>query len=120
MSVPWFYWVSFALFAAGVISYALQLVLTKLALLAQLKFNLAEILSDALGLLISVVGLVLTTQAATQNSNFTTSPAMVLSSAAVGLIAGFLFFRWGHKLEVRAAKANQATAPNPGRERLPM
>ncbi|MBX3419586.1 MAG: hypothetical protein KF851_18430 [Pirellulaceae bacterium] len=119
MAAPWFYWAAFALFAAGVVSYALQLVLTKLALLAQLKFNLAEILSDAMGLLISLVGLVLTTQAATENSTFTASPAMVLSAAAAGLVAGFLFFRWGHKLEVRAAKANQAVQ-NPSSAKRPM
>ncbi len=121
MSVPWFYWASFALLFAGVVSFALQLVLTKLALLARLKFNLAEILSDALGLLISLVGLVLTTQAATQNSDFTANPALVLSSAAVGLVVGFLLFRWGHQLELRAAKANTTQAQQaPVRDRIPM
>ncbi len=113
MGVPWFYWAAFALMAAGVVSFALQLVLTKLLLLAQLKMNLAEIFSDALGLLISLVGLVLTTQAATQNSTFTSSPAAVVSSAAAGLIAGFVFYIWGQRLELRAASRTVRVEPTP-------
>jgi hypothetical protein len=103
--------------AAGVVSFALQLVLTKLLLLAQLKMNLAEILSDALGLLISLVGLVLTTQAATQNSTFTASPAAVVSSAAVGLLAGFVFYIWGQRLELRATSRTVRAEPAPKERR---
>jgi hypothetical protein len=120
MGVPWFYWAAFALMAAGVVSFALQLVLTKLLLLAQLKMNLAEIFSDALGLLISLVGLVLTTQAATQNSTFTASPAAVVSSAAVGLIAGFVFYLWGQRLELRAAARRTVSAEPAPKERRGM
>ncbi|MCA9046990.1 MAG: hypothetical protein KDA69_21855, partial [Planctomycetaceae bacterium] len=56
-------------------------------------------------LVISVVGLVLTTQAAAQNSTFTNSPALVLSGAAIGAVVGFVMYRWGQDLELRAAAA---------------
>ncbi|MCA9029635.1 MAG: hypothetical protein KDA66_02440 [Planctomycetaceae bacterium] len=100
-----FYWSAFTLMVTGVVSYLLQLVLGKLALLMKGKINLTETLSDAVGLVISVVGLVLTTQAAAQNSTFTTSPALVLSGAAVGAVVGFVMYRWGQDLELRAAAA---------------
>ncbi|MCA9080693.1 MAG: hypothetical protein KDA58_09050, partial [Planctomycetaceae bacterium] len=104
-AAPTFYWSAFTLMMVGVVSYALQLVLGKLALLARLRFSLTETLSDALGLCISLIGLVLTTQAATENSTFTQSPAAVLSATLVGALVGFVFYRWGQDLEVRATKA---------------
>ncbi len=104
MAHPWFYWAAFAVMATGVVSFALQLVLTKFLLLVRMKMSMTEILSDGLGLLISLTGLVLVTQAAAQNSTFTGSPAAVVSAAAVGLIVGFVFYLWGQKTEFKAAK----------------
>lgn len=104
MSHPAFHWIAFAVMATGVVSYLLQLVLGKLLLLARFSFSLKEILSDALGLVISLTGLVLTTQAAAQNSTFTTSPAAVLSASGVGIVAGFIFYLWGHRQELEAAR----------------
>lgn len=103
LSFPAFHWVAFALMVSGVVSYAFQLVLGKLALLFRGSLNLAEILSDAMAFIISVVGLVLTTQAAAQNSTFTQSPFAVLSSTAVGAVVGFVFYRWGQRQEIEAA-----------------
>ena len=103
MSFPSFHWLAFAFMTAGVISFALQLVLGKLVLLAKMSFNLKEILADALGLVISLIGLVLTTQAAAENSDFTERPALVLSSALVGVLLGLIFYWWGQKEEVQAA-----------------
>ncbi len=111
MAHPWFYWVAFALMVAGVVSFAGQLVLTKLLLLFQLHLNFKEILSDLLGLVISLLGLVLTTQAATQNSTFTSSPAAVLSAAVMGVVTGFLFYLWGQSTELRAARRSRPAAP---------
>ena len=107
---PMFYWVSFALMATGVASYVLQLGLGKLFVLAKMSISLTEILSDALGLAISLVGLVLTTQAAAQNSTFTDSPASVLSATAAGVVLGFLFFRWGTAQELAAADGRKVQA----------
>ena len=104
-SVSYFYWIAFALMSAGVISYALQLVLGKLFMLFKGRFSIAEVLSDGLGLVISLVGIGLTTQAATENSQFTESAALVLSSAVVGAILGILMFMWGVSLEAKAAKS---------------
>ncbi len=53
--------------------------------------------------MISVVGLVLTTQAAAENSTFTQSPAAVLSATAVGAVAGLWFYRKGQRQELEAA-----------------
>lgn len=100
---PMFYWGTFALMVTGAVSYVLQLVIGKLCVLAKMSISITEILSDALGLAISLVGLVLTTQAAAQNSTFTQSPASVLSATAVGAVLGFLFFRWGTAQELSAA-----------------
>jgi ABC-type multidrug transport system fused ATPase/permease subunit len=97
-----FHWLAFAIMASGVVSFALQLVLGKLALLFRGSLNLREIFSDAIGLIISVVGLVLTTQAAAENSTFTHSPAAVLSAAATGILFGFVLYRWGQAQEVHA------------------
>lgn len=101
-----FHWLAFALMATGVVSFALQLVVSKLILLARLRFSLTQVLVDLLGLVTSAVGLVLTTQAATENSKFTQSPAAVLSASAVGLIVGFIFFLWSHRQESIAARAS--------------
>jgi hypothetical protein len=103
LSFPAFHWLAFAIMVAGVVSYAFQLVLGKLALLFRGSLNISEILSDAKALVISVVGLVLTTQAAAENSTFTQSPFAVLSSAAVGAIVGLVFYRWGQRQELEAA-----------------
>ncbi len=101
---PAFYWIAFALMAAGVVSFACQLVFTKFFLLFKLHLNIKEILSDILGLFVSVIGLILTTQAATQNSKFSESPMLVISATAVGVIVGFVFYRWGQRQEYEAAK----------------
>lgn len=103
MESPSFHWLAFGLMVAGVVSFALQLVLGKLLVLAKMSLSLTEIMSDILGLAISLVGLVLTTQAAAQNSTFTQSPAAVLSATAVGVVLGFFFFRWGTAQELSAA-----------------
>lgn len=107
MAFPMFHWLAFAVMATGVISYALQLVIGKLVVLTRMGFSIAEILSDALGLIISLIGLVLTTQAAAENSTFTQSPASVLSAAAVGIVCGFIFYRWGQAQEVQATMGRQ-------------
>jgi hypothetical protein len=84
-------------------------VLAKLVVLTRFGFSLTEILSDALGLAISLVGLVLTTQAAAENSSFTSSPFAVLSASLVGFIAGFVFYWWGQKHEIQAVEGRRAT-----------
>lgn len=99
-----FYWVAFTLMVAGVVSYALQLVLGKFFLLFKLSLNIKEILSDTLGLLISLIGLVLTTQAATQNSSFSNNAAAVVSATLVGVLVGLVFYWWGQSLEHQAAR----------------
>ena len=104
IKIPAFYWVAFAMMVAGVISFAFQLVLGKFFLLFKGSLNIKEILSDSLGLVISLVGLVLTTQAATQNSDFPKSPAAVVSAAIVGALFGLLFYWWGQSQEFRAAR----------------
>jgi hypothetical protein len=104
LAFPAFHWIAFAVMFAGVVSYALQLVLGKLIVLTRMSFSVSEILSDALGLVISVVGLVLTTQAAAENSTFTTSAASVLSASAAGLVIGFVFYLWGQSQELQAAR----------------
>jgi hypothetical protein len=113
IAFPAFYWVAFAIMTAGLISFAGQLVFAKLFLLLSGRLNLQEIAADLLGLAISAVGLILTTQAATENSGFTRSPAMVLSAAAVGALAGLVFYWWGQRQEfdaARGAKSGQAAA----------
>lgn len=107
MAFSWFHWLAFALMVSGVVSYALQLVLGKLVVLTRAGFDLAEILMDAQGLLLSLVGLVLTTQAAAQNSTFTQSPAAVLSSAGVGALVGFIFYLWGQSKELQALRGRR-------------
>jgi hypothetical protein len=115
LAFPMFHWVAFALMTAGVVGFALQLVLAKLVLLSKFSFSFREILSDTIGLAISLFGLVLTTQAAAENSTFTQSPALVLSSAALGLIVGFLHYRWGQSQELAAVEGRRkkTAAPPP-------
>jgi hypothetical protein len=98
----------------GVVSFALQLTIGKLVVLARLGFSPAEILSDALGLLVSLVGLVLTTQAAAENSGFTRSAAAVLSASVVGVIVGFVFYVWGQKQELQAVQGRKVAAAADG------
>ncbi len=105
LSFPFFHWLAFAVMATGVVSFALQLVLGKLVVLTKMGFSPAEILLDAHGLVISLVGLVLTTQAAAENSTFTQSPFAVISAAAVGVVVGFIFYSWGQAQEIQAARA---------------
>ncbi|MBC8875659.1 MAG: hypothetical protein H8E44_40045 [Planctomycetes bacterium] len=105
-----FHWIAFAVMVAGVVSFALQLTLGKLVVLVRAGFSLAEILSDALGLTVSLVGLVLTTQAAAENSSFTSSAAAVLSATAVGAIAGFVFYLWGQRQELEAVEGRKGAA----------
>jgi len=110
MSFPTFHWLAFALMSAGVVSYSLQLALGKLVVLTRMGFSLKEIMSDAVGLAISVVGLVLTTQAAAENSTFTQSPAAVLSAAALGIVVGIILYIWGQSQELQAAAGRSKAA----------
>ena len=98
-----FHWIAFTLMVTGVVSFALQLVLAKLVVLSKGSLSFREILSDTLGLAISLIGLVLTTQAAAENSNFAQSAAAVLSATALGVVAGFVFYLWGQSQEIQAA-----------------
>ena len=123
LSFPAFHWVAFALMVAGVVSFALQLVLGKLVVLMRMGFSFTEILSDALGLAVSLIGLVLTTQAATENSTFTTSAFAVLSATIAGALTGFIFYLWGQRQELQAvegrrvaATRDKASAPPPPRK----
>ncbi len=104
MAFPSFYWIAFAVMVAGVVSFAGQLFFTKLLLLFKLNLNFKEILGDLLGLLVSLTGLVLTTQAATQNSTFPENAAAVVSATAVGAVVGLVFYVWGQKQEFLAAR----------------
>jgi hypothetical protein len=69
-----------------------------------------------LGLAVSLIGLVLTTQAAAENSNFTTSAFSVISSTCVGAIVGFVFYIWGQRQELQAVTGRKVAA---GRSREP-
>ena len=110
LEFPAFHWLAFALMLAGVIGFALQLVIGKLVVFAHLGFSLREILSDVLSFVISLIGLVLTTQAAAQNSTFTQSPFAVLSASLLGLILGIMLYFWGQAQEVEAVKGRTAAA----------
>jgi hypothetical protein len=105
-----FHWLAFMFMVAGTIGFGLQLVLGKLVALTRSGFSVTEIISDAIGFVVSGVGLVLTTQAAAQNSTFTTSPFAVLSSAALGLVLGILLYIWGQRQELQAIEARRAAA----------
>jgi hypothetical protein len=110
LSFPAIHWLAFAIMITGVVSFALQLVLAKLVVMFRFGLSLTEIFSDALGLGISLVGLVLTTQAAAENSNFTQSPAAVLSATLVGAVAGFIFYWWGQSQEIQALEGRKLQA----------
>lgn len=99
-----FHWLAFALMAAGVFNYALQLLLGKLVVLMRAGFSLREILSDVAGFAISLVGLVLTTQAAAENSTFTQSAAAVISATLAGAVFGFVLYCWGQSAELEAVE----------------
>lgn len=103
LSFPAFYWIAFALMVAGTVSYAFQLVLGKVVVLSKGSMNIREIMSDSVGLAICVIGLVLTTQAATENSTFPQTPSSVLSATIAGAILGLCLYRWGQAEEVDAA-----------------
>lgn len=109
-SFPLFHWVAFSLMFAGVVSFALQLVIGKLVVMAHLGFSPREIISDAFGLVISVIGLVLTTQAAAENSSFTQSPFLVISASVVGAVFGLLMYFWGQAQEVEAVQGRRVAA----------
>jgi hypothetical protein len=111
-----FHWAAFAIMVTGVVSFLLQLTLGKLVVLSRASISPAEILSDALGLAVSLIGLVLTTQAAAENSNFTTSAFSVISSTCVGAIVGFVFYIWGQRQELQAVTGRKVAA---GRSREP-
>lgn len=110
LEFPAFHWLAFALMLSGVIGFALQLVIGKLVVIAHLGFSIREILSDVLSFVISLFGLVLTTQAAAQNSTFTQSPFAVLSASLLGLILGIMLYFWGQAQEVEAVKGRTAAA----------
>ena len=99
---------------AGVVSFALQLTLGKLVVLTRMGFSPAEILSDGLGLAVSLIGLVLTTQAAAENSSFTASATSVLSATGVGVACGFVFYLWGQRQELHAVEGRRANAAGRG------
>lgn len=107
LNFPAFHWLAFAVMMAGVVCYALQLVLGKLVVLAHMSFSVTEFLSDLLCLVISIVGLVLTTQAAAENSTFTQSHFMVITASVVGLLLGLRFYLWGQSQELRALQAER-------------
>ena len=109
-SFPAFHWLAFSVMVAGVVSFALQLVLGKLVVLIKRGFSFTEILSDALGLAVSLVGLVLTTQAAAENSTFTSSAFAVISATGVGGLVGFVFYLWGQRLELQALEGRRTAA----------
>ena len=117
LEFPAFHWLAFMFMVAGTIGFALQLVLGKLVVLTKSGFSPTEIISDAVGLIVSAVGLVLTTQAAAQNSTFTASPFAVLSSAAIGLLLGILLYIWGQRQELEAVRARSILAKSEARER---
>lgn len=110
LEFPAFHWLAFALMLSGVIGFAMQLVIGKLVVFAHLGFSLREILSDVLSFAISLIGLVLTTQAAAQNSTFTQSPFAVLSASLLGLVLGLMLYFWGQAQEVEAVKGRRALA----------
>ncbi len=110
LAFPAFHWLAFALMSAGVFSFALQLVLGKLVVLLRRGFSVKEIASDAAGLAISIVGLVLTTQAAAENSTFTQSPAAVISATVAGAVLGIVLYLWGQAQELDAVAGRTRAA----------
>ena len=116
LEFPAFHWIAFALMFAGVVGFALQLIIGKLVVFAHMGFSLKEILSDALGLVISLLGLMFTTQAAAQNSTFTQSPFAVLSASLLGLVIGLFLYSWGKSQEVEAVRGRRAVADKKSKE----
>jgi hypothetical protein len=111
-SFPAFHWLAFAVMVTGVVSFALQLTLGKFVVISRRGFSAMEVFTDALGLAVSLVGLVLTTQAAAENSSFTASAFAVLTSTGVGALLGIVFYWWGQRQELLAmSAANQASTP---------
>lgn len=106
-SFPAFHWLAFAVMVTGVVSFALQLTLGKLVVLSRFSLSPSEVLSDTLGLAVSLVGLVLTTQAAAENSTFTSSAFAVITSTAVGALAGLVFYVWGQRQELQAVEGRR-------------
>ena len=111
LSFPAFYWTAFALMVAGVVSYSFQLVLGKVVVLTKGSMNIREIMSDSVGLAICVIGLVLTTQAATENSTFAQTPSAVISATVAGAILGLCLYRWGQAEEIDAAMGRKKSKP---------
>jgi hypothetical protein len=109
VAIPGFYWIAFAMMTAGLVSYLLQLVLGKLIMLARFHFSVTEILSDGLGLLISAIGLMLLTQAATAEGLVIDRPSFVLTAAGVGAFFGLIFYFRGQTQELREARALAAS-----------
>jgi hypothetical protein len=109
-SFPAFHWLAFAVMVTGVVSFALQLALGKLVVLSKFSLSPTEILSDTLGLAVSLIGLVLTTQAATENSTFTASPSAVISATVAGGLFGLLFYVWGQRQELQAVEGRRRVA----------
>jgi len=109
-SFPAFHWLAFAAMVTGVVSFALQLALGKLVVLSRFSMSPTEILSDTLGLVVSLIGLVLTTQAATENSTFTASSSAVLSATGVGVLLGIVFYIWGQRQELQAVEGRRRAA----------
>jgi len=107
MAFPAFYWLAFALMTAGVVSFLFQLVFAKLVVLAKGSISSREVISDAVGMIISAIGLILTTQAATENSSFPESPTSVISAAVAGVVLGVFLYRWGQAEEVEAARGRK-------------
>ena len=107
---PQFHWLAFAVMVCGVVSFALQLTLGKLVVLAKLGFSFGAVMLDVLGLSVSLVGLVLTTQAAAENSSFTQSAVGVVSATACGILVGLLFYVWGQRQELQALAGRKAKA----------
>jgi len=90
---------------AGLVSFLLQLVLGKLIMLTQSHFSIVEIMSDGLGLLISAIGLMLLTQAATNEGLVINRPSFVLTAAGLGAFVGLIFYFRGQTQELREARA---------------
>jgi hypothetical protein len=105
-----FHWLAFAAMVTGVVSFVLQLTLGKLVVISRRGLSPMEVLNDALGLVVSLVGLVLTTQAAAENSSFTASAFAVLTATLVGAFLGIVFYWWGQRQELLAMSAGQRAA----------
>jgi hypothetical protein len=104
MAFPAFHWLAFMLMIAGVVSWSGQVIIAKLVVGASsASFDYRETISDSIVLAISLIGLVLTTQAAA-SSGFTSSTVAVLSATAVGAVLGLILYWWGQALELEAAK----------------